>query len=92
MPLTVRIDTKTERLIERLARKRGRTKSEVVREAIGALAKQAEDHTEAESPYEAVYDLIGIVRDGPPDLSVQTGKGFRRLIASKRRDAKHDAR
>ncbi len=84
MPLTVRVDTKTEPLIERLARKRARTKSEVVREAIGALAKQAEEHNKAGTPYEAVYDLIGIVRDGPLDLSVQTGKRFRRLVAAKR--------
>jgi predicted DNA-binding protein len=84
MPLTVRVDTKTERLIERLARKRGRTKSEVIREAIDALARQAEGHDKAETPYEAVRDLIGVVKDGPSDLSVQTGKGFRRLVAAKR--------
>ena len=84
MPLTVRVDTKTERLIERLARKRGRTKSEVIREVIGALARQAEGHDKTETPYEAVRDLIGIVKDGPSDLSVQTGKGFRRLVAAKR--------
>jgi predicted transcriptional regulator len=40
MPLTVRVDAKTKRLIERLARKRGRTKSDLVREAIGVLARQ----------------------------------------------------
>ena len=84
MPLTVRVDAKTKGLIERLARKRGRTKSDLVREAIGALARQAEGHDKAEPPYEAVRDLIGIVRDGPSDLSVQTGKGFHRLVAAKK--------
>jgi predicted DNA-binding protein len=87
MPLTVRIDTKTERLIERLARTRGRTKSEVVREAIGVLAKQTEGRDKADRPYEAIRDLIGIVQGGPPDLSVQTGKAFRRLLATTRQGA-----
>lgn len=84
MPLTVRVDVKTERLIERLARKRGRIKSEIVREAIGILSRQAQSRDQTEPPYEAVRDLIGFVRDGPSDLSVQTGKAFRRLLAAKR--------
>ena len=87
MPLTVRIDTKTERVIERLARTRGRTKSEVVREAIGVLAKQTEGRDKADRPYETIRDLIGIVRVRPPDLSGQTGKAFRRLVAVKRQGA-----
>jgi hypothetical protein len=74
-------------LIERIARTRGRTKSEVVREAIGMLAKQAESRGEANRPYEAIRDLIGIVQGGPPDLSVQTGQAFRRLVATKRKRA-----
>lgn len=88
MPLTVRVDTKTERLIERLARKRGSTKSEVVREAIGVLARQeAEARNKAERPYETIRDLIGIVQGGPANLSVQTGWHFRQLLIAKRRRA-----
>jgi len=84
MPLTVRVDTKTERLIERLARKRGRTKSEVIREAIGVLARRTEALEHSERPYEAVKDLIGCVRGGQSNLSVRTGESFRRLLSSKR--------
>jgi predicted DNA-binding protein len=88
MPLTVRVDTKTERLIESLARKRGRTKSEVVREAIGVLARQeAEDRNKAERPYEMIRDLIGIAQGGPANLSTQTGAEFRRLVIAERRRA-----
>src|SRR5215472_14884936 len=43
MALSVRLDAKTESLIGRLARKRRQTKSEVIRDAVGVLAKQ-EDH------------------------------------------------
>ncbi|HEU5406577.1 MAG TPA: ribbon-helix-helix protein, CopG family [Nitrospira sp.] len=85
MPLTVRIDVKTERLIQRLARKRGRSKSDVIRDAIGILAKQIQGQEETECPYETVRDLIGSIRGGPPDLSVRTGKHFRRKVHAKSR-------
>lgn len=83
MPLTVRVDQKTERLIQRLARKRGRSKSEVIRDAIGVLAKQIQGEEETERPYEAVRDLIGSIRGGPSDLSVRTGEHFRRKVHAK---------
>ena len=50
MPLTVRVDLKTERMLERLARQWGRTKSEVIRDAIGVLAKSIEAQELAEQP------------------------------------------
>jgi predicted transcriptional regulator len=37
MPVSVRLDAKTESLIGRLARKRRQTKSEVIRDASGSL-------------------------------------------------------
>ena len=84
MPISVRLDAKTEQLIERLARKRGQTKSEIVREAIGAIAQQPTNGSDsAKRPYEAVEDLIGCVRGGPRDLSVRTGDKFRQLLAKK---------
>jgi hypothetical protein len=85
MPLTVRVDQKTERLIQRLARKRGRSKSEVIRDAIDILAKRAQEQEQTERPYEAVRDLIGSVRGGPCDLSEQTGDRFRRMLQGRLR-------
>ena len=85
MPLTVRLDPKTERLIQRLAHKRGRSKSEVIRDAIGILAKRAQEQEQTERPYEAVRDLIGSVRGGPADLSEQTGDRFRRMLQDRPR-------
>jgi len=85
MPLTVRVDVKTERLIQRLARKRGRSKSEVIRDAIGVLARQIQGQEEAERPYDTVRDLIGSIRGGPSDLSAETGERFRRLLTAKGR-------
>jgi hypothetical protein len=85
MPLTVRIDIKTERLIERLARKRGRSKSEVVRDAIDVLAREIQRQEKNERPYDAVRDLIGSIRGGPSDLSMRTGELFRQMLHAKRR-------
>ena len=85
MPLTVRVDPKTERLIQRLARMRGRSKSDLIRDAIGILAKQEQEQDRMERPYEAVQDLIGSLRGGPPDLSMQTGNRFRRMLQDRHR-------
>jgi len=41
MPTSVRLDARTERVLERLARSRSQTKSEIVRQAIEALAAQS---------------------------------------------------
>jgi predicted DNA-binding protein len=85
MTLTVRVDVKTERLLQRLARKRGRTKSEVIRDAIGAFAKEVKAQEATEHPYDKVRDLIGAVQGGPADLSMRTGEKFRRALADRRR-------
>ena len=85
MPLlSVRLDAKTERSIQQLARRRGQTKSEVIREAIAALARQESESDGGKSPYETIAHLIGCVRGGPRDLSVRTGEKFRRLLLEKR--------
>jgi predicted DNA-binding protein len=87
MPLTVRVDVKTERLLQRLARKRGRTKSEVIRDAIGVLAKTVEAQEATERPFDKVRDLIGSVHGGPKDLSTRTGEAFRQALVNRRRKA-----
>jgi hypothetical protein len=85
MPLSVRMDARTESLLGRLARKRRQTKSEVIRDAIGVLAKQEEKGTEKKRPYDLVAHLIGCVKGGPRDLSVRTGEKFRQMLVERRR-------
>ena len=81
----VRLDAETERLANRLARRRGRTKSAVIREALVALSR-AEEETEARtSPYEAIAHLIGCARGVPKDLSEDTGKKLRKLLLARAR-------
>ena len=86
MPVSVRLDTKTEELVARLARKKGRTKSEVIRQAILVLAESQDEGKKPARPYEAVAHLIGCARGGPRDLSEQTGEKFRRLLLKRGRE------
>lgn len=84
MPTSVRLDRKTERLVERLAREQGRTKSEVIRQAI-VLAAEKELGEDERTPYERSAHLIGCVSGGPPDLSVNTGAKVREILLRKAR-------
>ena len=79
MPTSVRLDVKTQRALDRLARSKSTSKSEIVREAIELLAEK-----EAPRPYERGADLIGCVAGGPPDLSEGSGSKFRQLLTRKR--------
>ena len=87
MPLSVRLDRKTEQLVERMARQRRQSKSEVVREAIAALALFKNGDDGPGRLYDSLADLVGCVRGGPPDLSIQTGEKFRRLLATGKKAA-----
>ncbi|MGH9367463.1 MAG: type II toxin-antitoxin system VapB family antitoxin [Thermoanaerobaculia bacterium] len=80
MTTSVRMDPETERLLESLARERGSTKSEVVREALRLAARKQRRPRRSERPYDAFRGIVGSVRGGPPDLSERTGQRFRQLL------------
>ena len=84
MSVSVRLPAKLERLVTRVARRKGQTKSEVVRMAI--LALEANERKEQKGPraYEAMKHLIGCASGGPPDLSVKTGQKFREQLVRRR--------
>jgi len=67
-------------------RSRQKTQSEIIREAIEALA--ASERTAAElSPYARVEDLIGCASGGAEDLSEDTGRKFAELLAARGKKA-----
>ena len=80
-PLTLRLDEKTRQRIARLARGKRLSTSEVVRQAIAAWADREEPVT---SPYEAMKDLIGVVKGGNPKRSEQTSRRFTALLKRRR--------
>jgi heat shock protein HtpX len=80
-PVTLRLDQETRRRIARIARQRRVSASQVIREAIEALVNR---HETTASPYEAMADLIGVVRGGNPKRSTQTGRQLATLLAGRR--------
>jgi hypothetical protein len=80
-PLTLRLDPKTRQRLERIARRKQLSKSEVVRQAIDAWADTQEL---VASPYEMLCDLIGVVRGGKSNRSAQTGRRFGELLKKRR--------
>jgi Arc/MetJ-type ribon-helix-helix transcriptional regulator len=80
-PLTLRVDETTRKRIARIARRKQLSTSEVVRQAIEAWAER---HEPIASPYEAVTDLIGVVRGANPKRSAQTGRQFSKLLKRRR--------
>lgn len=67
MTISVRLDRKTEALLERLAREASRTKSAVIRESIHVLAGEGERRKGAPrarpgSLYERMKPFIGVIK------------------------------
>lgn len=84
MPTSVRLDPETEALLRQLARSSGRTKSEVIRDALHRMANSTREIAEPASAYEAIADLVGIADDGPEDLARQHKRRFRERLHRRR--------
>lgn len=80
--LNVRIDPSTAAFLDRLARESGRSRSDVVREALEALREQAVARATV-PPAEAMADLIGCWDSGGKRLSERTGERFAQLLREK---------
>lgn len=81
-PLTLRLDEQIRKRVARIARRKGVSTSEVIREAIETWVERQETN---ESPHEKIADLIGVVRGGRPDRSTQTGRQFTELLRNRKR-------
>jgi Arc/MetJ-type ribon-helix-helix transcriptional regulator len=84
MGLSVRLPAQLERVVVRVAKRRGQSRSEVIRSAIVALEKEEQGPRKATTPYEAMRHLLGCASGGPPDLSEKTGDKVRALLHRRR--------
>lgn len=84
MGTSVRLSARLERLVARVAKERGATKSEVIRNVLTVLEHEGRAAYAQATPYEAMKHLIGCVSGGPPDLSAETGKKFRAQLIRRR--------
>jgi hypothetical protein len=81
MTTSVRLDAETEARLTRLARRRGVTKSDILREAIERLA--ALETEPRGNVYERVADLVGVAQGGPADLGRRHKARFRQLLSAR---------
>jgi len=80
--LNVRVDPGTASFLDRVARETGRTKSEVVRQALESLREQANRRAPV-PPANAMAHLLGCWDSGGMRLSERTGERFAQLLLEK---------
>lgn len=85
MLITVRLDPETLRLLQRLARRTGRTKSETIRAAIRRLGETEGAGGSGRTAYDAMEHSIGCCDGGGARLSERTGEKFRRLLIARKK-------
>jgi len=83
MPTSVRLDPETEALLKRLARRSGRSKSAVLREAVRRMAEAPSEAAEGETVYSMISDLVGVASGGPKTLAREHRKTYRNALAQK---------
>lgn len=84
MPVSVRLDPESERQLTRLARATGKSKSELIRDAIRQLIQL--DTAVASTPtYERLLGIIGIVDRGPGHRAARSEELLRALFAERQR-------
>ncbi len=81
MPTSVRLDAKTEAAVRHLTRRTGRSKSEVIREAILRLSEASGQPAEGGSVYGQIADLVGIVRSGRRNVASRSEEVLREIFA-----------
>jgi hypothetical protein len=84
MGTSVRLPARLERLLSRIAKERGATKSEVIRNVLTVLEKDDQKVRGGATPYQAMKHLIGCASGGPSDLSTETGKKFCGMLLRRR--------
>ncbi len=87
VPTSIRLDQETESAVRRLARKSGRTKSSIIREAIARMAEEMEiTRPKPEGTlYDRMTDLVGIGHGGPHDLAARSEEVLRNLFSQRQR-------
>ncbi|MDR5694929.1 MAG: ribbon-helix-helix protein, CopG family [Armatimonadota bacterium] len=83
MLISVRLDPEAERTLSQLARKTGKTKSELIRQAIRELGKSLGSTATGSTVYERFSDVIGIVNLGPGRRAARAEEILRKMLATK---------
>jgi len=86
MPFSLRLDPDTEAKIRKLTAATGRSKSEVVREAVAQYAPDRDSApASGESAFDRLKPFVGVVSTGGAHYSKQTHVKYRELLRRKHR-------
>ena len=83
MPTRVRLDPETDKLLTHLAQRSGRSKSDLLRDALHCLARESVGIAESDSVYALVSDLVGRASGGPETLAREHKKAYREAPGTK---------
>jgi predicted DNA-binding protein len=87
MPFSLRLDSRTEGKIRRIARTTGLSKSAVVREAVEQYGNAPKPAAAAgETALDRLRAVVGLVDTGGAELSTDTHAKYRASLATKHRD------
>ena len=85
MALTVRLGPKSERTLSALAKRTGRSRSDVVREALAQYDARAGGGDAGGRAYDAWLDVIGVVTLGVRNPRRTTGEQFAAIVGEQAR-------
>ena len=80
MPFSLRLDPETEAKIRSLTAATGRSKSEVVREAVAQYAPDREEAVPGASAFDRLKPFIGVIATGGANYSTETHTKYRELL------------
>jgi predicted transcriptional regulator len=80
-----RLDQELEKKLDRLAYEEGKTKTEVIRDALAEYAARKRAPKRARSVREVMKNYIGAGSAGSVHLSEETGRTFKEILVEKTR-------
>jgi predicted DNA-binding protein len=83
MPFSLRLDQDTEARIRRLSARTGRSKAQVVREAVAQYEPENATLRPGESTFDRLKAYVGVVRTGGANYSTSTHAKYRALLRRK---------
>ena len=88
--MSLRLDAQTASAIDRIRARTGKSKSDIVREAIADFVAKADEQVKGARPYDLAADLIGSIDSGGMQLSTDGGRKVAEML-QRERDARQRA-
>ncbi len=84
MQTTISVDRETDARLDRLSSSTGRSKSDLVRDALIVLEETQSGASTELSAFDLIGDLVGVGKDGPTELARTHKQAFRALLQGRK--------